>query len=85
MQMQQIIKRLTKRETHNRSPVIRGRNGLTYTPLDKATANVEVCGGQFLPSVEEQTYVNFYLQIRTEANTYLQTQPPLLHELRFRE
>jgi hypothetical protein len=35
-------KRITKHQTQRHTPVIHGRRGLTYTPLDRATAIAEV-------------------------------------------
>jgi hypothetical protein len=78
-------KRLTKCQTHTCTPVIHGRNKITYTPQDKATPIEEVYEDQFRPNPEEQTFENFYRLIRTEVNTHLQNQPPLSHRIKFHE
>jgi hypothetical protein len=62
-------------QTYICTPVIHGRNGLTYTPLDKATGIAEVYDDQFCPDPEEQTFEDFYRLFRTEFSTHLQTQP----------
>jgi hypothetical protein len=48
-------------QTQRHNPVIHGRSGLTYTPLDKA---IEVYEGHFRSNPEAKTFDNFYRQIR---------------------
>jgi hypothetical protein len=74
--IRKITKRLTKFQTHTScTRVVHSRNGLTNTPLVKVTAIAEVYGDKFRPNPEEQTFENFYRQIKTEVNTHLQAQP----------
>lgn len=84
-----ITERFTKCHTHTRISATHGRNGPTYTPLDKAAAFADVYEDQFRPNPEQQTFENLYYQIRTALNTHLETkpkpQPPPSLQLRFSE
>jgi hypothetical protein len=57
------------------TPVIHGRRGLTYTPLDKATAIAEVYEDQFQSNPEEDNFDNIYRQKRRKVDACLQLQP----------
>jgi hypothetical protein len=69
------IKYSTIRQTQGHTPVIHGRIGLSYTPLDKVTDISVVYEDQFPSTPEEQTFDGLYQQIRREVATYLQPQP----------
>jgi hypothetical protein len=69
-----ITKRFTKHQTERHTPVIHGRRGLIYTPLDKAITIAEG-EDQFQSNPEKQNFDEFSGQVRQEVAAFLQLQP----------
>jgi hypothetical protein len=67
--------RFTKHQTQRHTPVIHGRRGFAYTPLDKATDIAEVYEDQFGSDLEEDQFDNFCQQIGPKVAAFLQLHP----------